>query len=159
VNNCPKFDGDPFLAISHVVNFLKYVSEIGVRHYDVLIILFLLSLETRQKDWVKHTLRLKSISSLEIFIEKFLLRWALITQRYKDTFQDLTVVLQREGLCSCPIEKDEESIDKQEVEEKIHEEGYQSLQDEQELPHDYVEDDEDLNEEQEPKEVNHKEDY
>jgi hypothetical protein len=75
-NNCPKFDGDLSLAITHVVNFLKYVSEIDVTHQDVLIRLFFLSLETRQKDWVKHTLNPKSISSLTIFIEEFLKRWA-----------------------------------------------------------------------------------
>jgi hypothetical protein len=49
-NNCPKFDGDPSLAITHVVNFLKYVLDIDVTHKDVLMILFILSLETRQKD-------------------------------------------------------------------------------------------------------------
>jgi hypothetical protein len=64
------------LAISHVVNLLKYVSEIDITHQDVLIRLFFLSLETRQKDWVEHTLHPKSISSLEIFIEEFLKRWA-----------------------------------------------------------------------------------
>jgi hypothetical protein len=63
--NCPKFDGDPSLAIYHVVNLLKYVSEIDVTHQDVLIRLFFLSLETRQKDWVEHTLHPKSISSLK----------------------------------------------------------------------------------------------
>jgi hypothetical protein len=52
-DNCPKFDGDPSLAIAHVVKVLKYVSEINVTHQDVLIRLFLLSLGTRQKNWVK----------------------------------------------------------------------------------------------------------
>jgi hypothetical protein len=45
------------------------------------------------------------------------------------------------------VEEDEESFDEQEVEEKIHEEGYQSLEEEQELPHDSIEDNEDLIEE------------
>jgi hypothetical protein len=130
VNNCPKFDGDPSLDITHVVNFLKYVLEIDVTHQDVIIIFFFLSMETRQKDWVEHTLHSKSISSLEIFIEKFLKRWAPITQIYEDTFHNLTVALQREGLCSIPVEEDEESIDEQEVEDNIHEEGYQSLEEE-----------------------------
>jgi hypothetical protein len=34
-NKCPKFDGDPSLAITHVVNFLKDVSETNVTHQDV----------------------------------------------------------------------------------------------------------------------------
>jgi hypothetical protein len=54
------------------------------------------------------------------------------------------VALQREGLFSNPVEEDEESIDEQEVEEKIHEEGYQPLEEEQESPHDSIEDNEDL---------------
>jgi hypothetical protein len=73
------------------------------------------------------------------------------TQSYEDTLHDLMVALQREGLCSIPVEEDEESIDEQEVEEKIHEEGYQSLEEEQELPHDSIEDNEDLIEERDLK--------
>jgi hypothetical protein len=49
-SNCLKFDGDPSLNITYVVNFLKYISKIDVTHQDVLIRLFLLSLETRKKD-------------------------------------------------------------------------------------------------------------
>jgi hypothetical protein len=64
-NNYPKFDGDPSLAITHVVNFLKLFSNIDVTHQDVLIRLFFLSLETRQTDWDRHTLNAKSISSLQ----------------------------------------------------------------------------------------------
>jgi hypothetical protein len=49
-NNCPKFDGDLSLAITHVVKFLKYTSEINVIHEDRLIWFFFLSLEVRQKN-------------------------------------------------------------------------------------------------------------
>jgi hypothetical protein len=75
------------------------------------------------------------------------------------TFPRAHVTLQKEGLCSSLVEEDEESIDKQEVEEKIHEEGYQTIEEEKKLPHDYVKDNEDLIEEQEPEEVNHEEGY
>jgi hypothetical protein len=68
-SNCLKFDRDMSLTITYVVNLLKYVSKIDVTQQDVLIRLFLLSLETRKKDWAKHTLNPKSISSLIIFIE------------------------------------------------------------------------------------------
>jgi hypothetical protein len=78
-SNCLKFDGDLSLTITYVVSFLKYVSNIDVTHQDVLIRLFLLSVETRKKGWAKHTLNPKSISSLIIFIEEFLKRWATRT--------------------------------------------------------------------------------
>jgi hypothetical protein len=53
VYDCPKFNGDPTLAITHIVRFLKYTSKINVIHEDVLIKLFLVSLEPRQKFWVR----------------------------------------------------------------------------------------------------------
>jgi hypothetical protein len=114
-----------------------------VTHQDVLIRLFFLSMETRKKEWVKHTLNPKSISSLTIFIEEFLKILVQRTQRYKEIFHDLTVALQSEGILSIPVEEDEESTNEQEVEEKIHEEGYQSLEEEQELPHDSIEENKD----------------
>jgi len=64
-----RFDGDPYLAITHVLKFLKYNLEINVIHEHVLIRLFLLSLEARQKNWVKHPYSPKSISSIAVFIE------------------------------------------------------------------------------------------
>jgi hypothetical protein len=48
LDDCPKFDGDPSSAITHVVKFLKYASKINVIHEDVLIRLFLVSLEARK---------------------------------------------------------------------------------------------------------------
>jgi hypothetical protein len=33
----PKFDGDPSLGISHVMEYMKYASRLNVRHEDVLI--------------------------------------------------------------------------------------------------------------------------
>jgi hypothetical protein len=93
--NCAKFDVDPSFPIIHVMNFLKYVSEIDVTHQDVLIRLFFLSLETRQTDRVENTLKPKSISSLTIFIEEFLKIWAPRTQSYEDTFHKLMVSLQK----------------------------------------------------------------
>ena len=80
------------------------------------------------------------------------------TQRYEDILHDITVALQREGLSFDLVEEDEESFDEQEVEDKIYEEGYQPLEEEQESPHDSIEDNEDLIKEREPKKVNHEED-
>jgi hypothetical protein len=104
VINFQNFDRDTSSAIAHVVNLLKYVSKMNATHRDVLIRLFLISLETRQSYWVEHILHPKSISSLEIFIEKFLKMWASITQRYEYTFHDITMFLQREVLCFIHVE-------------------------------------------------------
>jgi hypothetical protein len=41
----PKFDGDVICPISHVSSFCKYVPKLNERHEDVLIILYVLSLE------------------------------------------------------------------------------------------------------------------
>jgi hypothetical protein len=78
-----------------------------VTQQGVLIRLYLVSLETRQNNWVKHTLYPKSISSLTVFIEEFLRWWASRTQRYEDILHDLIVALQREGLFSNPVDEDE----------------------------------------------------
>jgi hypothetical protein len=70
VENIPKFDGDPLLAISHVVNSLKYISEINVVHEDVLMRLFYYSLGANKRDWVLLSCNPKSIYSISDFIEK-----------------------------------------------------------------------------------------
>jgi hypothetical protein len=48
---------------------------------------------------------------------------------------------------------------RKEPKEEAYEEGYQPLEEEQELPHDSIKDNEDLIEEREPEEVSHEEDY
>ena len=48
VEDLPKFDGDPPLAISHFVNFLKYTSKINVMQEDVLMRVFAYSLVEKQ---------------------------------------------------------------------------------------------------------------
>jgi len=58
--------------------------------------------------------------------------------------------LQKEGLQHLLEKNDEVSIDEelskeQELQEEIHEEGYQTLEDKKESPHDSIKDDEDLN--------------
>jgi hypothetical protein len=40
----PKFNGDPALAITHVVNYMKYVSRLNVLHEDVSMKSFVYSL-------------------------------------------------------------------------------------------------------------------
>jgi hypothetical protein len=62
--NIPKFDGDALFAIPHVSSFLKYVSKLNERHEDVLIRLFVLSLEEDQWRWVKYCSGPRKITSL-----------------------------------------------------------------------------------------------
>jgi hypothetical protein len=114
VDNCPKFDGNPSLASPHVTKFLDYFLETKVRHQDLLIRLFLLSLGTEQREWLKNILIPKSITSLKIFIRKFLERWDPTMRLCKDALD-----LQREGLCSIPVKEDQESINQQQVEERV----------------------------------------
>jgi len=78
VEAIPKFDGDPLLVISHVVNFLKYNLEINVVHEAVLMRLFTYYLGVKQMDWVVHSFKTKSISSITNFIETFLKHWGPI---------------------------------------------------------------------------------
>jgi hypothetical protein len=42
--NFPKFDGDPSLAVTHVVNYMKYALSLNVLHEDVLMKIFVSSL-------------------------------------------------------------------------------------------------------------------
>ena len=80
-----KFDSDPSSAIAHVVKFSKYTSELNVIHEDVIMRLFMIPLEARQRNWVKHSCIPKSIPSMEVFILKFLKHWGLRFQRFEDT--------------------------------------------------------------------------
>jgi hypothetical protein len=121
------------------VKFLKYASEINVIHEDTLIRLFLVSLEARQKNWVKNCCSPRSISSLTIFIDEFLKQWAPRTQRYEDILHNLTVALQEEGLLSNPIEDNEDLIKEQEPEEVTHEESHQVHKVEHELLYEPIE--------------------
>jgi hypothetical protein len=77
-------------------------------------------------------------------------QWDPTMRLYKDA-----LALQREGLCSSPVKEDQESINQQEVEERVLDEGYQSHEEEQEFTHDSTKDKEDLVEEQELEDVNH----
>jgi hypothetical protein len=48
--NFPKFNGDPTLAVTHVVNYMKYASSLNVLHEDVLMKIFVSSLESSQRN-------------------------------------------------------------------------------------------------------------
>jgi hypothetical protein len=53
--SCPKFNGDPTLAVTHVVNYMKYASSLDVLHEDVLMNIFVSSLESSQRNFLAHS--------------------------------------------------------------------------------------------------------
>jgi hypothetical protein len=85
----PKFDGDPALTVTHVVNYMKYASSLNVLHEDVLTKIFVSSLESSQKDWIAHSCDPKSIPSSTNLIEEFLRKYQPTTQSLQDAFQEL----------------------------------------------------------------------
>jgi hypothetical protein len=69
LNNSPKFEG---LQINHIVEFLKYISEIELEGEDVLVKLFILSLPSFLQDWFKGCWEDKGISSFVDLICRFI---------------------------------------------------------------------------------------
>jgi hypothetical protein len=123
--SCPKFDGDPALTLTHVVNYMKYASSLNVLHEDVLMKIFASSLKSSQKDWLAHSSDPKSIPSSTKLIEEFLSQYQPTTQSLQDAFQDLKHTLCREYF---PI--DDETIYEEKLEEDPDEEDLDEPYDE-----------------------------
>jgi hypothetical protein len=100
----PKFDGNPLSVVAHIVEFTRCIYYVSVQHEDVCLWLFLLSLGNEQRDWIKHSCKPRSISSLTILIREFLKRWGPEFQSLEDTIQDLEDDFLREGFDLDPIE-------------------------------------------------------
>jgi hypothetical protein len=96
---------------------MKYASSLNVLHEDVLMKIFVSSLESSQKDWLAHSCDPKSIPSSTKLIEEFLRQYRPTTQSLQDAFQELKHTLCREGF---PI--DDETIDEEKLEEDPDEE-------------------------------------
>jgi hypothetical protein len=64
----PKFDGDPSSVVAHVVEFVEFIIHYNIEQEDVIVRLFLLSLEERKRDWIRYSCSPKSISSSIILI-------------------------------------------------------------------------------------------
>jgi hypothetical protein len=84
----PRYDGNPSLAIPHIENFLRYVSEINVTLANVMMRLFVSSLGMEKRDWIKHCGGPKSITSIDLFFEIFLKHWG---PPYQDNKEDEVV--------------------------------------------------------------------
>jgi hypothetical protein len=96
------------------MNYMKYASSLNVLHEDVLMKIFVSSLESSQKDWLAHSCDPKSIPSSTKLIEEFLRQYRPATQSLQDAFQELKHTLCREGF---PI--DDETIDEEKLEEDL----------------------------------------
>ena len=69
LNNSPIFGG---LPITHIVEFLKYISEIELEGEDFLVKLFILSLPSFFQDWFKGCCEDRGISSFIDLISRLL---------------------------------------------------------------------------------------
>jgi hypothetical protein len=59
--NFPKLDGDPALAVTHVVEYMKYASSLNVLHEYVMMKIFVSYLEESQRKWLAHSYDPKNI--------------------------------------------------------------------------------------------------
>ena len=92
--NCPRFKG---LPITHIVEFLKYISEIELEGEDVLVKLFILSLPYFLQDWFKSCCEDRVISSFINLISRFIEFVKPQCQTYEDALQNIAIALQDEG--------------------------------------------------------------
>jgi hypothetical protein len=67
--NCPKFNGNPTLVVTHVVNYVKYDSSLDVLHEDVVMKIIVSSLESSQRNFLAHSCNPKRIPSSTKLIE------------------------------------------------------------------------------------------
>jgi hypothetical protein len=81
----PKFDGNPLSVVAHIVEFVRSISILSAQHEYVCFQLFLLSLGSEHRDWIKHLYKPRSISFLSILIGEFLKHWGPEVQSLEDT--------------------------------------------------------------------------
>jgi hypothetical protein len=149
LNNSPRFGG---LPITHIVEFLNYMSEIELEGEDVLVKLFILSLPCFLQDWIKVCYEDKGISSFIDLISRFIEFVKPQYQTYEDALQNIAISLEDEGFT---IEIVEYLIDvyhtqyqePSDIEGEIYEESCQPLEEEQYFSHDSIECNKDLNKE------------
>jgi len=80
-DNCPQYDGNPTVTVSHVLQFLKYVSHLKIPHEDVLIKLFMSSLQPKQTIFINNSSFPKSITSFTRLVNFFFDKWAIKTKK------------------------------------------------------------------------------
>jgi hypothetical protein len=131
----PNFDGSPLSVVEHVVEYSRCIRILGAQHEDVCLQLFVLSLGSEQRNWIKDSYKPRGIYSLMIRIREFLKHWGPQAQSLEDTIQDLEDAFLREGFELHLIEAlremllpefAEKTVERQEV-DKSNEESFECL--------------------------------
>ena len=144
LNNSPIFGG---LLITHIVEFLKYISDIELGGEVVLVKLFILSLPSFLQDWFNICCEDRGISSSVDLISRFIEFVKPQCQTYEDALQNLTVALEDEGFTTEIVEDLRDVCHTQEpsnIKGDIYEESCQPLEEEQYFFHDSIECSKDL---------------
>jgi hypothetical protein len=94
--NLSKFDGIESHAIQHIVSFLEYVLKVDVTHEDILIKLFVFSLEIKERIWVSYCSGPKRISFYADLFKVFFKHWGSHLQKFEDVFEDYITALQED---------------------------------------------------------------
>jgi hypothetical protein len=141
LNNSPRFEG---LPITHIVEFLKYISEIEWEGEDVLVKFFILSLPSFLKDWFKGYCEDRGISYFVDLISRFIEFVKPQCQTYENALQNLTIALENKGFTTEIVEDLRDVYHTQyqkssDVEGEIYEENSQTLEEEQYFSHDLIE--------------------
>ena len=98
------------------MNYMKYASSLNVLHEDVLMNIFVSSLESSQRSCLAHSCDLKSIPSSTKLMEEFLRHSQPATQNLQYTFQDLNEDICREGF----LMDDETIVEEWKTKEEYH---------------------------------------
>jgi hypothetical protein len=85
------------LPITHIVEFLNYISEIEFEGEDVMIKLFIISLPSFVQEWIKGFCEEKGISSFIDLVSRLLEFKNPQCQTYEDALQNIEIALQDEG--------------------------------------------------------------
>jgi hypothetical protein len=148
-SNSPRFGG---LPITHIVEFMKYISEIELAGEDVLMKLFILSLPSFLQDWFKSSCEDRGISSFVDLINRFIEFVKPQCLTYEDALKNLATTLEDEGF-TTEIVGDLRDVyltryqEPSDIEEEIYEENCQPLEEEQDFSHDLIGCSEDLTKE------------
>jgi hypothetical protein len=146
LDNSPTFLG---LPAPHIVNFLEHLSEIKLGGEDALIKLFFLTLPSYLQKCFKSCCMDMGISSFIHLISRFIELTKPDFQMYEDVLQNLMVTLHHKGFTTEIVEdlrrachdQYQESFD---IRDKVYEDHYQPLEEEQDLSHNPIECNEDV---------------
>jgi hypothetical protein len=124
-------------AITHIANFLEYLSDIGLGGEDALVKLFLLTLPPYLQKRFKSCCNDRGISSFIQLINKFIEFTKPDLQTYEDVLQNLMVTLHHKGFTTEIVDDLRRAYHDQYqgpsvVEDEVCEDYYQPLEEEQE---------------------------